>query len=83
MTTFHEWSDSVKAILPSLSKVASENGLFLNQEAAVRLLDEGEYLTVYAMVQSVCEGLQTIPCASMAYEEICELVSLYPHEEPH
>lgn len=83
MTTFHEWGDKVKAVLPSLSQVARENGLFINEEATERLLDEGEYLTVFAMVQSVCEGLQSIPDAASSYGELCGILAEYPHEAQH
>jgi hypothetical protein len=83
MTTFREWGEQVKAIIPSLVQVASDNGLFFNGDAAERLLDDGEYLTVYTMLQAVCEGLASIPVAMTDHESLCSILVQYPHEEQH
>jgi hypothetical protein len=81
MPTFRKWGEEVKAVLPTLERVATENGLFLNAEAAYKLLDEREFPTVYAMLQGVCEGLSMIPTALADHERICGLLARYPHEE--
>jgi hypothetical protein len=83
MITLNEWGCLVKTILPSLETAAEEHGLFLNSEAATRLLDEGEYLTVYHMVRGVCDGLQLIPTAVLTYGDLCSLIEKYPHEDAH
>lgn len=83
MITFSEWGELVKTVLPTLERASQDYGLFLNLEAADRLLDEGEYLTVYHMIKGVCDGLEAIPEASMAHSEACLVVHEYPHESAH
>lgn len=83
MMTFTEWGEEVKTILPNLTKVAEEHGLFLNQEAAERLMGEGEYLTVYVMLRGVCDGLQHVPSAAIHYASLCSICHAYPHEDAH
>lgn len=83
MMTFTEWGEAVKTMLPTLTTVATEYGLFLNQEAADRLIEEGEYLTVYVMLRGVCDGLQSIPSAAVHYASLCGVCHEYPHEDSH
>lgn len=82
MITFNEWGQLVREKLPAFGLVADQHGLFLNTEAAERLLDAGEYLTVLTMLNGVCEGLQAIPIAFAEHAHLCEVVKQYPHEEP-
>jgi hypothetical protein len=83
MLTFKEWGEEVRASLPDLSVTAEKYGLFLNRDAAERLLDEGEYQTVLAMIQAVCDGLAHDPAAFADHAEVCIVVGKYPHEETH
>jgi hypothetical protein len=83
MLTFAEWGMIVVIVLPDLTRIAEKYGLFFNREAATRLLEEGEYQTVLAMLQAVCDGLAVDPAAFADHAEVCGLVSKYPHEETH
>lgn len=83
MITFTEWGEEVLTILPELTKVAEAYGLFLNQEAAERLIEEGEYLTVFTMLRGVCDGLQIVPSAAIHYVSLCSICHRYPHEDSH
>lgn len=83
MLTFHEWGEQVREVLPALSVTAVKYGLFLNDEAAGRLLDDGEYQTVLAMLQAVCDGLAADPSAFADHADVCSIVGKYPHEETH
>ena len=81
MITFNEWGQQVLGMLPTFELAATQNGLFLNAEAAERLIESGEYLTVLAMLQGVCEGLEAVPEAFAEHAHLCDILKLYPHEE--
>jgi len=81
MLTFNEWGEQVREQLAVLETAANKHALYLNIEAAGRLLDDGEYPTVLAMLQGVCEGLQAVPEAFAEAAHVCEIVKKYPHEE--
>jgi hypothetical protein len=83
MLTFNEWADQVRADLPAFAIIADNYSLFLNKEAAERLLEIGEYQTVLVMLQGVCEGLRAFPAAFIEMSHICGVCEKYPHEESH
>jgi hypothetical protein len=83
MLTYVEWADQVRADLPEFAVIAESYNLFLNLEAAQRLLDDGEYQTVLVMLQGVCEGLRAFPAAFTEHSHICGICDQYPHEETH
>jgi len=83
MLTFDQWGQQVRELLPDFGTVAVKYSLFLNTEAAERLLDVGEYLTVFAMLQGFCEGLQIDPSAALEHAQLCDILKSYPHEESH
>lgn len=82
--TFTEWGEKVSALLPEFGEFAAQNSMQLNLEAAQRLLDEGEYLTVWTMLRAVCDGLPDDPSSyGGRYTDLCQICEDYPHEETH